>query len=338
MRRPAVPQDVDMQKLQKNAIAKSPLPLITIEESRMLGIRVRSSAYRRIRHGVYVDDAAYAALQPWQRYAVRVHAFILRHPDAVLCMESAAVLLGLPLFGETRDIHIFDPELRTSQRYGDVCVHTSQDPRTLIDIGGVMLTSSSDTTVDLARVLQPARALAVADALLADSDDPEGLRNALRTRASQQVNARGRARLAWVWDHADARAESPAESVSRAVIAWSGFETPELQREFFYEGMEDRVDFFWDSGAIIGEADGWAKYGLGDPKDAAKRLADEKRREDRLRRHRHAFARWDLHDAWRVDPLCRALSAAGVQRKHPIQHGMLHTLRSRTREVVPRRR
>lgn len=327
-----------MQKLTEHAAKESPLPLVTVEEARMLGIRVHSSTYRRIRRGVYVDDAAFTALQPWQRYALRVHAFIRRHPDAVLCMESAAVPLGLPLFGETRDIHVFDPALRTSQRYGDVCVHTSQDPREITDLGGVLLTSPLDTTVDLARVLQPARALAVADALLADSDDPDSLRNALRTRSDQQVNSRGRARLAWVWDHADSRAESPAESVSRAVIEWSGFEAPVLQREFFYEGAEDRVDFFWRSGAIIGEADGWAKYGLGDPEKAAKRLADEKRREDRLRRHHHPFARWDLSDAWRVDPLCRALSAAGVQRKHPIQHGMLQTLRSRAREVVPRRR
>ena len=112
------------------------------------------------------------------------------------------------------------------------------------------------------------------------------------------------------------------------MIEWCGFETPDLQHTFHYEGQEDRVDFLFPSGAVIGESDGWGKYQLEDPEHAADLLAAEKRREDRLRRHRHPFARWDTVDAWRVDPLRQALLAAGSPLVRPPQPLMLATLRT----------
>ncbi|MGP6172395.1 hypothetical protein ACTU6V_14470 [Microbacterium sp. A204] len=93
--------------------------------------------------------------------------------------------------------------------------------------------------------------------------------------------------------------------MSRAVILWSGFEVPVLQREFFYEGELDRVDFFFKSVRAIGESDGWGKYNLEDPAEAANKLKDEKRREDRLRRHQHPFARWEMRGIWKVTPSVR---------------------------------
>ena len=153
----------------------------------------------------------------------------------------------------------------------------------------------------------------------------------LRDRARSQRTRRGNARLRWLWEHADGASESPGESVSRAVIGWAGFERPELQREFRYEGYLDRADFFFAKKRVIGESDGWQKYALHDPDAAARLLAEEKRREDRLRRNGHPFARWDLSDAWRVDPLVRALRATGMR---PVRHpdaAFLATLSLRTR-------
>lgn len=322
-----------MQRLADRAVTASPLPLITIHEARMLGIPLRGSTHHRIRRGIYVDRARYLALRPWERYAVRVHAFVRQHPGAVLCLESAAVPHGLPLFGETRDIHVYDPGLRTSQRFGDVCVHTSVDAREIVQVHGIPVTSLLDTAADLARVLSPARALALVDTAVSPAQGGTLRIDDLRARADGERNSRGRARQRWVWDHADGRSESPAESVSRAVIGWCGFEQPELQREFRYDGFRDRVDFHFPSNGAIGEADGWGKYQLTDPAKAAELLSDEKRREDRLRRHRHPFARWELSDAWRIDPLRRALTAAGVPRRHPEQPAMLATLRHRLRNA-----
>lgn len=324
--------------LTDRAVAVSPLTLFTPDECRMLGIPFSPKTLHRVRKGVYVDRTQYEKLPPWFKYAVRVHAFALKHPDAVLAFESAGVVHGLPHFGETRDIHVFDPDRDRSRRFGDVVVHTSADPRELTRVYGLQVTSMLDTAVDLGRVLPLARSLAVMDAVISAVQGGPLTLDQLRHRAEDQQNARGRGLLRWLFSHADGAAESPAESVSRAVIEWCGFEIPELQKEFHYENSLDRTDFFFPSSGTIGEADGWQKYTLGDPEEAARRLTVEKRREDRLRRNGHPFARWDLADVWKVAPLVKALQAAGVKRiTHP-QQSMLASLRRTSRDVTASRR
>lgn len=312
--------------LSDRAAMRPPVPLVTSAEARARRLSVSDAAWTRVRRGVYADAAAAARLAPWERYALRVHAFALTHPGVMLCLESAAVLHGLPLFGEARDIHVFDAERTSSRRFGDVCVHTSSDPREPVQIAGIPVTSVRDTVVDLCRVLPPAPALAVADAALAAAQGGTLDLDGLRTRAAGQVSRRGVARLAWIWSRADGRAESPGESVSRAVIGWCGFEEPVLQATFAYEGAHDRVDFLFPSCRAVGESDGWGKYGLHDARRAAQRLRDEKRREDRLRRAGHPFARWDLSDAFRVEPLAAALHRASVPLVHARDRGALATL------------
>lgn len=323
--------------LADRAVTASPLPLIRSEEARMLGIRLPRSAHR-VRAGVYADRAAYEALKPWERYAVRVHAFVLQHPNAVLALESAALIHGLPTFGEARDVHVYDPERSASRRFGDVAVHTSADPRDVTVVDGIPVTGLIDTVVDLVRVLPPAQGLAVADAAISPAQGGEVALPDLSARSASQRSSRGRARVRWVWGFADGAAESPSESVSRAVIEWAGFPRPVLQQQFFYDGHRDRVDFHFPGSDAIGEADGWGKYTLDDPTAAQRRLIDEKRREDRLRRQGHPFARWDLSDAWRVDPLVRALRAAGVRSAHPQHPAFLATLARRPRALTAPRR
>lgn len=191
----------------------APAPLITVEEARALGMRVHSPAYRRVRPGVYIEGRAWESLAGWQRYQVRVQAFTRAHPDAILCLESAAAVHGLPLFGHPRDIHVYDPDRAASRRFGDVAVHTSVDGRAVQLVGGIAVTDVADTVVDLARILPPAHALAVADAAVSPAQGGSLDVDELRGRAAAQCARRGRARL----------------------------EAPELQREFRYEGAQDRV-------------------------------------------------------------------------------------------------
>ncbi|MEJ1923360.1 hypothetical protein KHB019_002656 [Microbacterium sp. KHB019] len=324
--------------LADRAVLASPSALLTPADCRMLGIPLSPQRLHRVRKGTYVDREQYENLPSWAKYAVRVHAFALSHPDAILAFESASVVHGLPRFGETRDIHLFDPDRTRSRRFGDVVVHTSNDPREFDRVHGLLTTGILDTVVDLARALPPARALAVMDAAISTVQGGPLSLDDIRIRAGEQENRRGRARLAWLLAHADGAAESPSESVSRAVIEWCGFETPELQKEFRYEGSLDRGDFYFPTSRTIGEADGWQKYQLDDPEQAAQSLTDEKRREDRLRRHGHSVARWEFADAWKVDPLARALDASGVRRVSHPQQAMLATLRRDPREQPPTRR
>lgn len=321
-----------IRTLEDRALRSSPVPLVTAAEARMLRLPVGTNAYIRVRPGVYADRKAHAALRPWQRYAVRVHALLLTHPDAILCLESAAVVLGLPMFGEPRDLHIYDPDRSASWRFGDVAVHTSADRRTIEVISGIRTTSLLDTVADLGRVLPPAQALAVVDSSISPVQGGTLHIPLLRELTREQKNRRGRVNLRWLWPAADMRSESPAESVSRAVMEWCGFERPVLQQEFGYEGHTDRTDFFFESCRAVGEADGWGKYTLDAPDAAASKLKDEKRREDRLRRHGHPFARWDLSEAWQVDPLAKALRAAKVPQRHAAHPAFLATLRRRPRE------
>ncbi len=319
--------------LSTRAVTAPPIDLFTSEEARALSLPLRSEAFTRIRPGVYARRSAWKELTSWGRYAARVHAFVRTHPDAVLALESAAVLHGLPHFGEARHVHVSVDAPTKSARYGDIRVHTSAQEREVVRIGSALVTSFRDTVVDLARTLPPAQALAVVDAALSPVQGGRHALEDLRDLCEARDDRRGVSRARWVWAHADARSESPTESISRAVIAWSGFEAPDLQQEFSYEGVDDRVDFLFRSGAVVGEADGWGKYELAEPTSAAKQLTAEKRREDRLRRHGHPVVRWESIDVWRVTPLCEKLRAAGVPQLSAPSPAYLETLKHRTRRA-----
>lgn len=294
----------------------------------------RDRALHRIRPGAYVPVDRWLALAPWDRYLLRVEAVARTWTAPVFCLESAAVLSRtLPLFGEPRDIHLLSAD-GSSWREGDVVVHGSRDERRLVTIDGVTSTSLVDTAVDLCRVLPPAFALAVADAAL--RAHPDGARLDLAAFARAQENRRGVRRLDWVQQRVRPEAESPGESVSRAVIEWLGHEEPELQREFFHEGARDRVDFYWRRGRRIGESDGYGKYDADDPAGMKAHFVREKLREDRLRRHEGGFIRWDWADAIRADPLDAKLRAAGLSPVRPRSSALLSTL-SHNPRALPRR-
>ncbi|MFY9713635.1 MAG: hypothetical protein WAK00_09175 [Microbacterium sp.] len=259
--------------LSDRAKLVSPLPVYTRDEARLAGIHVDGRRWLRLRKGVYVERAPYEELPAWERYAIRVHSFIRTHPEAVLCLESAGVVHGIPQFGETAYIHVYDPDAMATQRYGDVNVHASCDVRAIERVGGVLVTSLRDTVVDLARVMNPADALAVTDAVISPVQGGTLRIADLSDRSEEFENRRGRARMRWIWEHADGSSESPGESVSRAIILWCGYEVPELQREFCYDGQVDRCDFYFPSSRTIGEADGWGKYNLTAPGEATKILS-----------------------------------------------------------------
>lgn len=293
------------------SLRASPTPLLLVSDAPRSGPPPwRDESLWRVRAGVYVIRAEWEALPPWERYLVRVHAFALARPDAVFSHESAASLLGLPTFGHPRMIHIFDARRSRSVRYGDVTVHTSADTRSEREIAGIRISAVEDVAIDLARVLSPALGLAVADAALRIFDlDAERLLD----RAATQRNESGRRRLQWTLSHATPLAESPGESISRAVIEWCGFPTPELQRDHRVGERVFRSDFCWPEQKIVGESDGWLKYDADDPAAAAEAIRAEKRREDALRRQGWRIARWDYAGALGVSGLRTALIAAGLR-------------------------
>lgn len=305
--------------------------LLLSRDTRRLGDRLYTRARRgelvAVRPGVYAPAHWWAGLAPHERYQERVRAALTVFPDAVLFRESATVLHGLPLFGEPSHIHLFDANARATSTFGDVVVHASLRARSVVSIEGAFATGLLETIVDTARALPPAYALALVDAALRRGVSLEDL----RATAGADSNRRGRKKLAWVFDFADARAESVGESVSRAVIDWLGFPAPVLQQEFRGEGDLDRTDFWWPAYRIIGESDGYGKYEAHSAREAVSNIVAEKKREDRLRRQSRGFACWDWADSHRAVPVRSKLLAAGLPLIGPPNNAMLATLRSASR-------
>lgn len=315
------------------AARPSPVALIVAAEAERAPAPRAQAGLHRVRHRVYASAEAWAGLKPWERYLARVHAVALVRPDAIFCLESAAALLGLPLFGEPRDIHLFDLGQPKTHRFGDVVRHTSQIAPQIVEVDGIHVTAPADTVSGLLRLLPPAFGLAVADAATSPRQCGLTTRAEIEDVRGRAVDPRGIRMHDWVVDELDPAAESPGESVSRAVILWLGFAQPVLQQEFFLEGKTDRVDFWWPDAGVAGESDGYGKYDRSDPAAAHRALTEEKRREDRLRRHLNGFGRWDWSDTLRVAPLERALVQAGAPRIHRPQRLMLATLRTHRRSL-----
>lgn len=310
-----------------------PLRLIVADDSAPVARPRQIPGLHRVRHGVYAPLADWTRLPAWHRYLARVHAVALVRPGSVFCLESAASLQGMPVFGEPRDIHVFDADAAASRRFGDVAVHTSRTSRAMIEIDGIAMTAPVETAIDLARTLPPAFGLAVVDAVIAPRQLHTASWEELAELDSARAARRGVRRSGWILESCDARSESPGESVSRAVLSWLGFPAPLLQEEFCFEGVDDRADFFWPRQRTIGESDGYGKYDAADTNASKSLFVREKVREDRLRRHVAGFARWDWSAAMRVDPLRRIVLAAGVPIEHPVQPAMLASLRTNPRSV-----
>lgn len=294
----------------------------------------RDGRLHRIRPGAYVRRQIWDELPPWERYRLRVLAVAHTWTSPVFCLESAAVLHGLPIFGEPTHVHVLSTDGR-SWAERDVIVHGHTDARELTEAAGVKMTALADTAVDLARVLPPAFALAAVDAA-ARILQGRGETIDVSARGRGQANRRGVRQLDWVQARATPTSESAGEAVSRAVIEWLGYEAPVLQQKFTYEGETDRSDFYWRRLRIIGESDGYGKYDADDPAAMKAHFVREKKREDRLRRHEGGFARWDWSDAMRFEPLDAKLRAAGLVPAHPRQTAMLLTLARNPRSLAPR--
>lgn len=304
--------------MSNNGQAEQSGLLLVRERSSTLGRLDRDARLHRIRAGVYIDRETWSGLAPWDRYRMRVRAVAATWTAPVFCLESAATVHNLPIFGEPRWIHLLGPG-GLSWREGDVVVHGTRDERDVSERDGMLVTPLADTTLDLCRVLPPAFALGVADraARMAGAGRPLG------ERGREQANRRGVRQLDWIDENIDPAAESAGESVSRAVTGWLGYERPRAQVTFRYEGVEDRVDFLFPSNRAIAESDGYGKYDADDPEAMKLHFIAEKRREDRLRRNGHPFARWDWADTMAARPLDRALRGAGlVPVRSPDRRGL----------------
>ncbi|MDR6865556.1 hypothetical protein J2Y69_000138 [Microbacterium resistens] len=305
----------------------APIPLLRADAAGSAASLSRSwhrGELTRVMPGVYAELGRWRSATPWEQYLAKVLAVAEARPNAVFSHVSAAALRGVVIGGPEHPVHVLDPA-GTSRLTGAVRTHTTDEARDVDRLDGLLVTSVEETIVDLARSRPPAEGLAYANALLRTA--PDVVAEQLRARNESRRSARNRNRARWALSRASGVPETVLESLSLAVIEWAGFDLPELQTVFRVEGHEDRVDFFWPSLAVAGEADGMTKYSgaHGDPGLA---ILQEKRREARLRRHLREVVRWGWDDARTSRPLIGLLSQTGVPRVRPVQSAMLATLTS----------
>ncbi|MBT0994273.1 hypothetical protein KIN34_08235 [Cellulomonas sp. DKR-3] len=263
----------------------------------------------RVRRGAYVGRDHWDGLTPDERYLLAVQATASAARGAPLLSHwSAAAVWGLPAVGRPDDrVHITLPEASGGRSKRGVVRHTRAGEVSQRVHAGLLVTSAARTAIDLARVGGLASGLVAADAALrARLATPDEL----AAEVAPLVARRGARAARAVASLADARSESPGESLSRARMHEHGLPMPRLQHDVYDgRGFVGRVDFWWPELGVAGEFDGRVKYDDADGPDV---LWREKVREDRLRALVRAFVRWTWDDAWRGGPMCDALRRAGV--------------------------
>ena len=159
-----------------------------------------------------------------------------------------------------------------------------------IYLGQLPLTPIEFAAVDTAREHGRAAGLVIADAALGNSLTT---RPALEAAVAQRRGWPGVGAAGWVVDFADSRAESPLESISRLGMHNENLPRPEPQVEIWLDGrFVGRADFYWDEPGVVGEADGWDKYG-----NDWRKFRDQKRKDEQYTRAGLVVVRWDWQEA-----------------------------------------
>lgn len=249
----------------------------------------------RLARGAYLDAAIWARLDSDERYRATIHAAAggSLASDELLCGPSALALWRLPsLESRPSTVHSVRPNLTSGRRVGTLVRHISMRADAGVEIDGLPVTSLARTVVDASAEAALGAGLMAADAALRGARAPFWFRSPLDrdvlTGEAERVAVRhGRTRALTVARLADARAESPGESLLRASIHLLGLPMPELQREFRGDsGRQYFVDCYWPDQDFVLEFDGKAKYldpALRGGRTAEEVLVAEKEREDEIR-------------------------------------------------------
>ena len=236
--------------------------------------------------------------RPADAEAAGAVAVVLAHPRLVISHRSAAAMHAIPVVGARSPV----PEVTihprgTGNTAGVHLYRATLATDDIVMLDGSPVTSIARTVVDLARLRRIECGVAAIDHVL-----HEGLVSVddLERVLARCWNWPGARRARRALELSDARAESPLESVSRLVIRWLHLPMPELQVVVCdrYGFVVARLDFYWEEFGVAGEADGKAKYLLGE--DAYGR---EKTRQESLEDEGVVFARWGWREAWRDRPV-----------------------------------
>jgi len=260
------------------------------EELRDAGISARqlrrlseSGAILRLRRGCYVRASFWAALDRDGTSRTRIDAYAHRTLTTstgtyVFSHTTAARLHGLFLWQADDRIHLTVPFLPSSGGHAsDVVAHTRAVPAgDVLELDGYRATSLARTAVDSCLVLNFRQGLILMDHALRLGADPAELKR----QAGMLSRVPGIESLRKVLAHADARSESPGETLTRDLIRRLRLPTPVLQFEVQTRLGFFRLDCAWPEQRVGLEFDGRRKYF--DYAPTAEAVFQERRREKAL--------------------------------------------------------
>jgi hypothetical protein len=234
---------------------------------------------RGVRTPVNVADGEPAKYLLRRRtHALLATATALSRTDHVISGRSAAILDGLPTLRVPARPELTAAEVALGHRDRSHIFGATLKSGDITSWFGAPLTTPARTVVDLARHDRRDGIMASDAALRQGLVTGADLERALGSAFGWPGVRRAREIVAL----ADARAESPLESLTRLALHDDGFPPPEPQvvlrdaaQRWWY-----RVDFLFRAARLILEADGRVKY---DEEDDDESRWEEKRRENRLR-------------------------------------------------------
>lgn len=286
--------------------------------------RVKARTLVRVRHGVYVDGAAWRELKPWQQYRLRVQAAAETfQKPTIFARHSAASVWGVPTIGLHHQVEALT--LKNDGGRSRAGVSRYYAGRTGLDVvrrEGLLVTDRIRTVLDLAAFTPFTEAVAPVDHVLRPDRNrqlPALTTAELEAGTGGIYSAAAGQRIRAVLGFADPASGSAGESLSRALIRAAGFEAPVLQQQFSdASGLLGCTDFYWKRSKVVGEFDGEDKYVKLEflkGRTPSQAVVAEKNRENRIRALGNNVVRWDWADLMEPGKLERMLAAAGVPRR-----------------------
>lgn len=294
---------------------------------------------------MYIATSTWLACPPSQRFKIAAHALARSLPGTVFCGEAAAVLDGLPTLGMPAAMDILATPTARAGRGKRTFAHAASGPASrelelalppvihrrtrpaaqVVERGELRVVERYEALADHLSTAPMGRALAVADAAQRQLSHSRGGRIEAHPRFVQACERLPypirQHRATTIAALALPGAESPAESLSRALMMQFGFPAPQLQHEFWDErGLVGFADFCWPELHLIGEFDGYEKYVNPEMSQGASvgdRVWKEKNREDRLRALGYRVVRWRWADLMEPAKFRRMLLGAGLSPGEP---------------------
>jgi very-short-patch-repair endonuclease len=279
---------------------------LDVDEWTLRGWR-RTGDVVRVRRDAYVLGEAWAGAGPEERLALRTRAVLATRPGDVASHQSALALHRLPLHGvDLTTVDALTEATRVRLASG-LRTHPGVDAVAHVVVDGYRCVPVAVAISQLVLRSGLVAALVPLDAALHHGrTDLDAVAAAL---AATGASARRRDRAARVLTRADARAESPGETLTRTALVDAGL------------AVRSQVDVHDSSGRLVGrvdllvgdrvvvEFDGALKYAGAEGRDA---LVREKRREDALRELGHVVIRVVWADLERPDLLVRRVRRAAT--------------------------